>query len=838
MKLYLSVKNKLNMAFYPHCRWLSGYSRIIKIHFLSILTLFIFVGAPLQVKPNTTDNQSFKYYFETQPYPHFNSDIKNNTGGVFNLIDIGSLTPENATPVQTLEMALEYNKLSKRFLELGLYTLANIFASEGLVWAKKANNPEILFSAHNINALTFEHLYNTASAVEHLKVMIRLSETAFDNEHVAFSLTRLSALYIRMQDSARAGIYLEAALTLKEAIEENAALNALFYLEKLNYMFMVGEIEKAENIHLKIIQTADKDFLIKALGFIGNFPPESIYKQNNEEKYLLTALDLAAEKANLSYSVWIKDLLSHYYKQTAQEKSFYYLNESLYNRQTIHVLIDEWRTLALQEIAEKHKLQQTGIDKAKSKDLIINIILLVILFSTIVFLLYRISRLRKQNRKIKAEHSTSKKKINLLIDAAENHIEERISERIQVMEEELNERKKVDVELKIALQKAEDANYLKNAFLANISHEIRTPLNGILGFSNLLEVELALIDNPELFEYASSIQQSGERLLHLLNNIIDISRIEANDLEMKILPHNINILIREAIELYTFKANEKGLRLVNNFNHDLLVSTDRDTLTRVICEVLDNAIKYTEKGFIRLDLVDDNAKGKMIICIKDTGLGIDESYLPHIYEAFRQESLGYSRLYQGAGLGIPLAYRMMELMGGILRIESQKAIGTTVFLEIPKASQDMESVPSKNIIIESQIKDVVLSDLNILVVEDDRANMLLVKKMVKPYGIIHIAMDGESTLNLLQSQTDQNVRMDVFLLDINLPAPWDGIKLMQAIKHRYPFYENSIFIAVTAYAMSGDKDRLLEAGFNDYIPKPIDKELLIQTIKFNWLKIT
>lgn len=827
------------MALYPYCRWLSGYSKIIIIHFFSILALPIIVAFPSQVKSNAIGYQAFQYFFETQPYPHFNLDIEKKTGNFFNLIDNGRLTPENATAEQILEMALENHKMSIRFLELGLYTLANTYASEGLVWATKANDPELVFNAHNLNALTFEYLYNAASAVEHLKTMVRLGETAFDNEHVVYSLTRLSALYNRMQDTTRAGIYLEAAHSLQKAIQQKAALNALFYLEMLNFKLMIGDIEEAEKIHLKLIESADKNYLIKAFGFISNFPAESFYKQSNEEKYLLTALKKADEEANLNYSIWIKELLGQYYEQLSPDKSFYYLHEALINRQNIQAMMDVLRTLPLQEIAEMQMLQQTEIGKAKSKYFILNIILLAALLSTIIFFLNRISQLRKQHQIIKAHSSRSLKEINLRIGAADNHIEDRISERIQVMEEELNERKKVDVELKSALQKAEDANYLKNAFLANISHEIRTPLNGILGFSNLLEVELALIDNPELFEYASSIQQSGERLLHLLNNIIDISRIEANDLEMKILPHDISILIREAIELYTFKANEKGLRLVNNFNHDgLLVSTDRDTLTRVICEVLDNAIKYTEKGFIRLDMVDENAAGKVIICIKDTGLGIDESYLPHIYEAFRQESLGYSRLYQGAGLGIPLAYRMMELMGGTIRIESQKAIGTTVFLEIPKASHDLESVPSKNIIIESQVKDVVLSDLNILIVEDDRANMLLVKKMVESYGKIHLATDGEFTLNLIQSQTDQDVLMDVFLLDINLPAPWDGIKLMQAIKHRYPIYENSIFIAVTAYAMSGDKDRLIEAGFNDYIPKPIDKELLTQTIKYNWLKIT
>ncbi len=801
--------------------------------------MLVFVVVPLRIKSETVGIQLFKYSFDALPYPYFNSDDKLNITNDFELIDVERLTPENATPEQIPEIAFKYNKLSKRFLGLGLYSLANFYSTEGLLWAIKANKPELIFEAHNLKALSYEYLNKTAAAVEQLKALIRHSETAFDNEYVAFSLIRLSALFIRVQDTVRAGIYLDAALSLQKTFEQNAALNAQYFLETLKYKLMVGDIEEAEEIHLKLIEVLDKELLIKTLVVISYFPPESSYRQKNEEKHLLTALNMAQEEVNLNYAIWIKELLGQYYQQTAHEKSFYYLHESLDQRQTIQAIMNQLRTLPLKEVTKMQKLHQTGKGNAKKSNyLIFNIFVLVILLSAIILLLKRFSQLRKQHQKDKSQYNKSQKEINLRIDAADNHIEDRIQERIQVMEEELNERRKVDTELKTALQKAEDANYLKNAFLANISHEIRTPLNGILGFSNLLEVELALIDNPELFEYANSIQQSGERLHHLLNNIIDISRIEANDLEMKILPHNINKLIREAIELYTFKANEKGIRLVNNFDHSIMVSTDRETLTRVICEVLDNAIKYTEKGFIRLDLVDKNADGKLVICIKDTGVGIDESYLPNIYEAFRQESLGYSRLYQGAGLGIPLAYRMMELMGGKIRIESQKSIGTTVYLEIPVANQENTTIISENKVNDSQIMDVVLSDLNILIVEDDRANMLLVKKMVGPYGKIHLATDGESSLSLLQNQSDLDIRMDVFLLDINLPAPWDGIKLMQAIKHRYPFYERSIFIAVTAYAMSGDKERLLEAGFNDYIPKPIDKEHLIKTIKYNWLKIT
>ncbi len=188
-----------------------------------------------------------------------------------------------------------------------------------------------------------------------------------------------------------------------------------------------------------------------------------------------------------------------------------------------------------------------------------------------------------------------------------------------------------------------------------MSHEIRTPLNGIIGFSSLLEAELSRMENQELFEYASGIEQSGERLLHLLNNIIDISRIEANDFEVKLESCNIPHIITQVSELYNFKANEKGLRLNIQTLDTPPALADERISAKVLTDLIDNAIKYTERGFVNINSGFDIDSKRVFIRIKDTGIGIDSAYLPNIFEAFRQESLGYSRAYQGAGLGLPLA---------------------------------------------------------------------------------------------------------------------------------------------------------------------------------------
>ncbi len=406
-----------------------------------------------------------------------------------------------------------------------------------------------------------------------------------------------------------------------------------------------------------------------------------------------------------------------------------------------------------------------------------------------------------------------------------------VKQRTHELELEITERKRIDSELKKALKRAEDANYLKNAFLSNMSHEIRTPLNGIIGFASLLETELSLLEEEELYDYAHGISQSGERLLHLLNNIIDISRIEANDLKVETVPCTIDKILRECAELYLFKANEKGLQFnLKAADTQLVALADEASLAKIISDVIDNAVKYTERGYINISAGIANDPYKIYIKIKDTGIGIDSAYLPNIFDAFRQESLGYTRAYQGAGLGLPLAKRLIMLMKGDVDVESVKGLGTTVTLYLPK--YDPKKVPVTKPDGEVVTEDTLTSKPKpvMFVVEDDRMNRMVLKKMIEPKWEVVLAKDGDETLATIGNSYEQGIIFDIMLFDINLPAPWDGVNLMYEVKKRWKEYRNVPFIAQTAYAMSGDRERLLDSGFDDYISKPIRHGKLITTI--------
>ncbi len=437
----------------------------------------------------------------------------------------------------------------------------------------------------------------------------------------------------------------------------------------------------------------------------------------------------------------------------------------------------------------------------------------------------KLSQAVQRKTREKEEQTLKLQKFNAELEAA-------IDERTKDLMVEIKERRIKDLELKKTLKKAEEANYLKNAFMANMSHEIRTPLNGIIGFSGLLETELAVLGNEELYEYAKGIQSSGDRLMNLLTNIIDISRIEANTIELKYEVVAIGELLDKLSSHYKFKSNEKGLIFKTKYPKDLpKVRTDESNLSRVVNILVDNALKYTEKGFITVTAEHIEQDKSINVEIKDTGIGIDEKSQEVIFESFRQESEGYARSYQGIGLGLTLSQKLIHLMGGSITLSSKKGKGTKLTISLPAMSG--ESVAE----VEEIQPTVAIASapqfglIDIFIVEDDRMNRMVLEKMLKKTGKIVTAVDGEDTMKIIGNAHKKGHIFEVMLFDINLPAPWDGIKLMQEIKKLYPEYKQIPFIAQTAYAMAGDKDKFMEAGFNDYIAKPVNKNELLTMVK-------
>ncbi len=444
-----------------------------------------------------------------------------------------------------------------------------------------------------------------------------------------------------------------------------------------------------------------------------------------------------------------------------------------------------------------------------------------------------------KNQKNKIElnnYKNIKKALISELEKKKTELEERIESKTQELKKQVDELTEKETALKTELKRAEEANYLKNAFLANIGFDIRTPLNSIIGFANLLETELAVRKSKELYNYADNIEQSGYFLLKMLDNVIDISALEANKLELKISPLNISDILNDITQEYSLKAKEKNLIFKVKSDDDLPpVLADKKGLKKVLKQIIDNAFQFTNEGFVTVSCSYDEDHDLAVIEVKDTGIGMDKS----LQEKIRKTLSGlYAENYaQGAGVGLKLAKKYMEIMNGQLLISSEPDEGTTVTLQIPcsKTSEvvilrDGEIPESAEAIpVSSTLHD--LGKLDFFVVEDDRMNRMIIEKILSKEGNVTMAVDGDDCINIIETEASKGHYFEVMLFDINLPEPWDGVKLMKEIRKKYPRYRKIPFIAQTAYAMAGDKERFLKEGFDSYVSKPIDKNELLGVVR-------
>ncbi len=512
-----------------------------------------------------------------------------------------------------------------------------------------------------------------------------------------------------------------------------------------------------------------------------------------------------------------------YYNAGNAEKTTYYLNKQL-------ELADD----KLRESVDQLKSQELNTNESRGFEgitlfQIIFLGVVLILVIAIVVLRSRLSSLHKEinieNKKLE-EANTKFNKFN-------SEVNKGVKLNTISQEAELEESKKSLIERRKSLKIAEESNYLKNAFFGNMSHQIRTPLSGILGFSDLLETELAVMGNEDLYDYAKSIQESGTKLMSLIANVIDISSIEANILELDIKDVDLNSLIGEIETEYLLKAKEKGLVFKSKFDDDIKqVQADKVNLLKVLRIITDNAVKYSSSGFVTVStqLNDDGTAG---IIIKDSGTGIAKDNLEQLITSFDFSRKGTSMTYTGQGLGLILANRLIILMNGTLNIKSEEGKGTEVKVTLPCDSEftgvspEKESVPVKPSIMNAPDLGV----LKIFIVEDDRMNRMVIEKMLKKTGHVTLAVDGDDAIAKLNKSVKSKNIFDVILMDINLPAPWNGVDLMNYIRESIPEYKRVPFVAQTAYAFAGDEAQYLDAGFDEYVSKPLDKNILLTKIQ-------
>ncbi len=375
-------------------------------------------------------------------------------------------------------------------------------------------------------------------------------------------------------------------------------------------------------------------------------------------------------------------------------------------------------------------------------------------------------------------------------------------------------------------EEAEKADRLKSAFLTNMSHEIRTPMNGILGFTGLLDKPNLTDDDHK--KYIDIIKKSGNRMLNTVNDIIDISKIDSGQVEIGM--EDINI-VNEINSLYSFfklEANKKGLQLFldSKLSSEIsTINTDKTKFNSILTNLIKNAIKFTDNGSIEVSIY--KSEGFFHCYVKDTGIGIPSNRIKAIFNRFEQGDIEDVHARQGSGLGLAIAKSYIEMLGGSIQLESELGIGSTFYFKLPWNSSVEGSQETNNLISESNIKPNKI--IRILIAEDDDISFQHLKIILKDIAddIIHVKT-GEEAIR----QIKNNPLVDCILMDIKMPV-MDGYEATRRIRQ---FNRDVIIIAQSAYALPGDKEIALAAGCNDYISKPIEKEVLIKLIN-NSIKV-
>jgi len=404
-------------------------------------------------------------------------------------------------------------------------------------------------------------------------------------------------------------------------------------------------------------------------------------------------------------------------------------------------------------------------------------------------------------------------------------LEKRVNDRTKAYQDALVDHNLTEVELKDARMKADEANRIKLDFLANISHEIRTPMNGVIGFSELLKDELLKLDNRKLYAFADSIHKSGVGLLNVINDILDISKIEANKMDVMISECDLGKIIDQVVSLLHPLAEEKGIRLKSSVKKSWFVIADRNRLSEVVNNLVSNAIKFTDEGTIKIKTGLDEKKKMIYFSVSDTGVGIDKEFISQVYDSFKQEKDKFSNKYPGTGLGLSITRRLVELMNGTIELKSNKGIGTIVTVHLVPVKRKMKRKTSREEFSKVNHKEInYLKDFrpHILVVEDDVVSAFMLKQFLDKTAKVIIASTGEDALEYIEVKHNRGKSFDIVLMDIRLPEPWDGLSLRKEIIKRWSYYVSVPFIAQTALVADEDKEDVIKAGFNGYVSKPID----------------
>lgn len=391
-------------------------------------------------------------------------------------------------------------------------------------------------------------------------------------------------------------------------------------------------------------------------------------------------------------------------------------------------------------------------------------------------------------------------------------------------------------EIKLVRRQAEQANHAKSEFLANMSHEIRTPMNAIIGLTDLIMEQSG---GESVYAHARDVQAAARSLLAIINDILDLSKIEAGKMELVTSDYYLKNMLGEVVGMMDMAASQKGILMKYEYDSSLFCRYhgDEGRIKQILINLLNNAIKFTSQGYVKIEVKgtagNTEDESVLIFRVEDTGCGIRDEDQHEIFEDFRQVDSGRSRSAEGTGLGLSITKRLLQVMGGSIQLESTYGKGTVFTVSIPQKIVDRRPIsetPDISLVKEDAFEDFTARDLKVLVVDDNLVNRKVARGFLNSYEFC--LSEAESGAAAIEKVRD--TKFDIIFMDHMMPE-MDGIETVWRIRNQCG--ENGtepVIIALTANAMSGVREKFLSSGFQDYLSKPLDRKAMNDMLR-RWI---
>jgi|SRR6218665_447951 len=695
-----------------------------------------------------------------------------------------------------------YIELSNFNIKTDNYKFSLSFAQKAIDYAKKTKNVQAEANAYATLGSIYFELKKYDDAIETYFRSVSLFNTIKPSSQQAFSYYQLGLCYMEKGDYSKAEVYFDKAKTIYETIKIPNAIELLNLQKGIVYKAK-GEYKLAVPIFDQIIAKPDfdDDFKTKAeaLYQIGNI--EAINNRKNLAlNYLNRAYELNAKDKNREQKAKILLALSKVHEQLLNvDKAYNYLKKHLQLKDSIaisnakklgsedYVQFKESERLKTIEQMDKENKEQQKANKV-AKLISILAIALISILSLLSLSLYKNNIIRNQS--------------NLLLKEKNN-------------------------ELQLAKEKAEKASKARAEFLSTVSHELRTPLNAINGITHLL-----LEENPKesQLNYLTSLKFSGNYLLTFINEILEINRIESSTIETENINFNLKQLLsniqNSLKELASINNNAFTINIDPNIP-DYLIG-DPTKLSQIFLNLINNALKFTKNGEVKVSLATNEINAEFTSIhfeVLDTGIGIPEEKIDAVFDSFSQGSIEINRKYGGTGLGLTIVKKLIDILGGKIKLESKVGKGSAFSFDLSfKIGADL--LPHEK---PTAFDDSILNGLHVLLIEDNKINQMITKKMVENKGMICEVIDnGEDAI-----EAAKNNHYDLILMDVHLPGI-NGTIATQTIR---TFDKKIKIIALTAISLNENRDMLMSYGMNDVITKPFDPQdfyrVIVQNLKKN-----